>query len=121
MKRKNMQQLICQAKTPEEMITIAQAYLDGQILRDPVAAEAWLMKAIEAEDPVQSPKAMGILAAQVLGVSRVLPDQDYLDICRRAQTAVGRERQELLALLSLATEEQKSSIKQVFVANKTVL
>lgn len=106
MERENMQQLIDAAKTPEEMIAVAQAYLDGRLLRDPVAAEAWLMKAIEAEDPVQSPRAMGILAVRILGASRVLTDQDYLDIRRRARTAVGRERQELLALLSLATEEQ---------------
>lgn len=107
MEKEKMQKLIDSGETPEAMIAVAQAYLDGGVLRDPVAAEGWLMKAIEAGDPVQSSKAMGILAVRVLGKNQVLTDEDYRDIRYRAQTAVGRERQELLALLSLASEEQK--------------
>ncbi|MDO5153411.1 MAG: hypothetical protein Q4D50_08620 [Eubacteriales bacterium] len=107
MEKEKMQKLIDSGNTPEAMIAVAQAYLDGGVLRDPVAAEGWLMKAIEAGDPVQSPKAMGILAVRVLGKDRVLSDADYRDIQRCVQSAEGAERQELLALLTLASEEQK--------------
>lgn len=104
---KAMQLLIDSCSDPKTMLTIAEGYLEGAVLRDAVAAEAWLMRAIEAEDPLESPKAMAVLASKVLRKGEILPDQDYLDIRRRAQTAVGQEREALLGLLELGSERQK--------------
>lgn len=103
-----MQALIDRGSHPKDMTAIALAYLDGAVLRDPVAAEAWLMRAIEAEDPLESPKAMAVLASRILGKGEPLPDQDYLDILRQARTAQGQERETLLALLDLGSERQKA-------------
>lgn len=108
MKTTEMQALIDHCGGPADMIAIARGYLDGAVLRDFVAAEAWLMKAIEAEEPQESPKAMALLAHRILGREAVLSDEDYQDIHRRADTAEGREREELLALLELGSERQKT-------------
>lgn len=105
-----MQLLIDRGNDPKAMLTIARGYLDGTVLRDKVAAEAWLMRAIEAEDPLESPKAMALLASRVLGKGEILSDQDYLDIRRRSRTAVGQEREVLLSLLELGSERQKNAL-----------
>lgn len=103
-----MQLLIDRGNDPKAMLTIARGYLDGAVLRDKVAAEAWLMRAIEAEDPLESPKAMALLASEILGKGEILSDLDYLDIRRRSQAAVGQEREALLGLLELGSERQKN-------------
>lgn len=102
-----MQQHIDAAESAAAMIAVAEAYLDGEVLHDPVAAEAWLMRAIETEDPVQAPKAMAVLAARILKKEEVLSDSDYQDIRRQAQAAVGQDRDALLGLLELGSERQK--------------
>lgn len=108
MDRKTMQQMINSPDTPEKMLTIAKSYLNGSVLLDPIAAEGWLMKTIEANDPVHSPRAMALLAMKVLGQETILSDEDYLDIQQRSKLAKGREKQELMELLSLGTRTQKS-------------
>lgn len=103
-----MQLLIDRGSDPKTMLAIAQGYLEGAVLRDKVAAEAWLMRAIEWEDPLESPKAMAMLGSKVLGKGEILSDQDYLDIRRRSWTAMGQEREVLLGLLELGSERQKN-------------
>lgn len=103
-----MQQRIDAAESAAAMIAVAEGYLDGEVLRDPVAAEAWLMRAIETEDPVQAPKAMAVLAARILKKAEVLSDSDYQDIRRQARTAAGQERDALLGLLALGSRRQKN-------------
>ena len=103
-----MQQLIDGCGDPKTMLAIAQGYLDGAVLRDPVAAEAWLMRAVEAEDPLESPKAMAVLASSILGKGETLSDEDYLDIRRRAHSAVGQEQEILLGLLDIGSDRQKN-------------
>lgn len=102
-----MQRLIDRGDRPEIMNDIALGYLDGAVLRDPVAAEAWLMKAIEAGDPRESPRAMAVLARRILGRGEILTDEDYLDIRSRAETAGEAEGELLDALLELASDRQK--------------
>ncbi len=104
-----MQEMIDRCATPAEMTAIAEAYLDGAVLRDTVAAEAWLMKAIEAEDPAESPRAMAVLAKSILH-RPMLTQEDAEDIRRRAETATGAQRQPLLDLLDLNDETEKCPI-----------
>lgn len=104
-----MQALIDHCDSPADMIGIAQAYLNGAVLRDTVAAEAWLMKAIEAEDPVESPRAMAVLAKSILR-RPMLTREDAEDIRRRAETAQGEQRQQLLDLLALNDETENCPI-----------
>ena len=102
-----MQLQIHTAKSAAAMISVAQAYLDGEVLHDPVAAEAWLMRAIETEDFLEAPKAMSILAGRILKKKEILSDSDYQDILSRLQTADDQEREALLALLKLGSQRQK--------------
>ncbi len=104
-----MQEMIDSCNSPAEMIGIAQAYLNGAVLRDTVAAEAWLMKAIEAEDPVESPRAMAVLASSILH-RPMLTQEDAEDIRRQAETAQGEQRQQLLDLLALNNTPEKYPI-----------
>lgn len=99
------QQLIHRAATAEEMVCIAQCYTEGQVVRDPVAAEAWLLRAVELEDPVWSVRAMGDLA-RLLGRTEILSDQDLEQILRELPNARGPDRLTLLELQKLATEKQ---------------
>lgn len=103
-----MQLLIDRGSNPKTMLAIAQRYLEGTVLRDKVAAEAWLMRAIEAEDPLESPKAMALLASKILGKGEILSDPDYLDIRRQSRIALGQEQEVLLGLLELGSERQKN-------------
>jgi len=105
----SMQALIDTCDTPADMIGIAQAYLNGAVLRDKVAAEAWLMKAIEAEDPAESPRAMAVLARSILH-RPMLTREDAEDIRRQARTAQGEQRQQLLDLLALNEETEKCPV-----------
>lgn len=101
MNQAELQKRIDNCSTPEDMTQIAQAYLDGTVLRDPVAAESWLLRAIDADDPVWSPRAMGILARRILGKEQIFGPGEIRELKRRAAQAVDRERVELEALLEL--------------------
>ena len=103
---KRIQQEIDGACSAAKMLAVARSYLDGDVLRDTVAAEAWLMRAIMREEPLDSVKAMAVWAREILGATEPLSDADYLDIRRQAQSAAGREREELEALLALASSRQ---------------
>ncbi len=105
----SMQTMIDTGDTPAAMTDIAEAYLNGAVLRDAVAAEAWLMKAIEAEDPMESPRAMAVLAKSILH-RPMLTRQDAEDIRRRAQTAQGEQRRQLLELLELNDKTENCPI-----------
>lgn len=82
-----MQRRIDGAVRAADMIAVARGYLDGAVLHDTVAAEAWLLRAIAREEP--------------------LSDADFLAIRRRLPSAVGREREELEALLRLGSKRQQ--------------
>ena len=100
METARLQQCIDNCRDAADMTRIAQAYLDGTVLRDPVAAEAWLMKAIEAEDPIQSPKAMALLARRILGQDKVIADSEIPILLKEMADAPNEQRAELEALLS---------------------
>lgn len=102
-----MQRRIDGADSAAGMIAVAQGYLDGAVLRDTVAAEAWLLRAIDREEPPDSARAMALLVRRILGVAEPLSDADYLAIRRRLPSAVGREREELEELLRLGSRRQQ--------------
>ena len=101
MNRETLQKRIDNCCTPEDMTFIALAYLDGTVLRDPVAAESWLQRAIDSDDPVWSPAAMGILARRILGKEQLFSPGELLALRDRASRASGREKEELDRLLEL--------------------
>lgn len=101
MEREAFQKLIDSGTTAERMTCIAGEYLRGSVIRDLTAAEGWLMKAIEEDDPVYSPRAMGILAREILKKKQVIPPGDVADLLARLPAATDRERSELEALLQL--------------------
>ena len=55
MRKEDLQAKINQADhTAEDMRRIAESYLRGGVLRDVIAAEAWLSRAIACEDGKES-------------------------------------------------------------------
>jgi len=101
MTRTELQSLIDHADSAAEMLRIGRAYLEGRVLYDRVAAEAWLLKAVETEDPLLSPQAMYLLAEQILKVP-VLTDADRQDIAADLKTAAADKKPALNALLKRA-------------------
>jgi len=108
MERAHLQRMIDGRKDVRQMLEIAVSYLDGTVIRDPVAAEAWLMKVINADDPSVSPEAMVILATRILGKNQIITEEDYQYMLRSLQTAGDRERLELETLLRLVENDQKN-------------
>lgn len=107
MNAKQLQRLL-DMDSPPAMLAAAKSYLRGDVLHDPIAAEAWLLRAVAAEDAKISPRAMGLLATRLWQIEEPLSDADYLDMCRRLQQTQGEERRTLLELLKLASERQKN-------------
>lgn len=102
MRKEEMQALLNQKEhTAAEMRSIGEAYLHGDVLYDPIAAEAWLMKAVEMEDMMESPKAMALLVEEIMGKKQVISKQDYQDIKRDWEQAKGQEKEYLECLLRL--------------------
>ena len=106
-KEKMQERLDKKEKSPWEMREIAEAYLRGDVLKDMVAAEGWLMKVIETEDTKEAPCAMALIARNILGKEQVFSDEDYLKMKEDLKTAKVDERKELEELLSFATVKQK--------------
>lgn len=104
---RQLQALIDKADSAEEMVTVGRAYMNGYPLSDPVAAEAWLLRAVALEDPVWSVRAMGFLA-KLLGQAEVLSDEDLSEILSELPTAQGQHRVTLLELLKLSSKRQKN-------------
>lgn len=108
MTREKLQKIIDQPeKKAKEMRQIGQSYLRGDVLKDEVAAEGWLMKVIESEDSVESPFAMTLIAKEILKKEQVFSNEDYLQMKEELQTAEGEKREVLEYILSFATEKQK--------------
>ena len=67
---------------------------------NPISFPLWRSRAKAA-------RAMAVLAREILGVAEPLSDADFLAIRRRLPSAVGREREELEALLRLGSKRQQ--------------
>lgn len=102
MKLQQLQNLIDQGQTLEEMMCIAEAYLGKGPIRDPTAAQAWLMRVIEAEDPIRSPQAMVLLAREILHTAPVFSEDDLTDIRAHLNMEKDPEKSQLQYLLKLA-------------------
>lgn len=103
MTKEELQERIDRNNTsPENMRRIAESYLKGDVVRDLVAAEAWLMKVIEQEDMEESPLAMALLIKEVMGREQVMTEQEYLEIKKDIETAEGLEKERLENLLEIA-------------------
>lgn len=108
MKRDELQKMIDQSDhNAEYMRKIGESYLRGEVLRDLVAAECWLNKAVEMEDEKESVIAMALIARNILGKDQVFSDGDYLHMKKEYETAEGEKKKELELFLSFATDKQK--------------
>ena len=96
-----LQKTIDSCTEARDMITIAQAYLEGGPVCDRVAAEAWLTKAVETGDPICSPRAMALLARKILGKKQILLASEIPELRKAQETARGMEKTELEELLLL--------------------
>ncbi len=108
MTREELQKMIDQPdKEAKQMREIGQSYLNGDVLKDMVAAESWLMKAIETEDREEASIAMAIYVKEILKKEQILSDEDYIQIKEEYQLATGEKKDELETLLNFATLKQK--------------
>lgn len=106
MTEEQLQYLIAKGEhTPEEMCAIGESYLHGDVLRDPVAAQAWLMQAAESGENCAAVRAMELLARELWQVDEVLPGADWEAIRRDAQNAKGERAEYLHALLALKKDD----------------
>ena len=85
--------------TPEDMRKIAEAYLRGDVLRDLVAAEGWLMKAIESEDGKESLVAMILLAKEILKKEHAISEADQADMEKSFAEGTEEEQEKLLYVM----------------------
>lgn len=106
--REELQKMINQANDrPEYMRRIGESYLRGDVLKDKVAAESWLIKAIKTEDAKEAPIAMAIYVKEILEKEQILSDEDYIQIKEEYELATGEKKAELEILLNFATLKQK--------------
>lgn len=103
--QKRIEESIRDAKGMRE---IGEVYWRGDVLRDPVAAEAWLMKAIEQDDPLESDLAMAFLVKKILGKDQIISDMDYQTLKEEREKIGDKPDRELELLISFATEKQKN-------------
>ena len=85
--------------TPEDMRKIAEAYLRGDVLRDLVAAEGWLMKTIECEDGKESLVAMILLAKEILKKEHAISEADQADMEKSFAEGTEEEQEKLLYVM----------------------
>lgn len=125
MKKKKLQEMINKPDcSPKRMRMIGESYIRGEILYDPVAAEAWLMLAVRQGESEEAVRAMELIARVLHRQEKVLSDEDYVDIWRELQKADPKRQKYLEKLLELGTEAQQELIKNVYqicVASKTYI
>ena len=97
-----LQTLIRNAEKPPDMMAVAKAYLGQGPVKDPVAAEAWLMRIMEKNDPEYAPRAMVLLAQEILHSDVIFTDADIESFRQNLVHAANDEKRELEILLSLA-------------------
>lgn len=97
MTREQLQKQIDKANhTAREMRLIGESYLKGDVIKDKVAADAWLMKVVEMEEPVESALAMIVIAKEILGVEEVISEKDYEDMKKEIKISEKNEELEIL-------------------------
>lgn len=124
-------------KDPQRNLEVAQSYLEGTVLRDPVAAEAWLQRVLELDEgeSLEAVEAMRLLGTEVWKKETVLTDADYEQIFQELQTmqqaaqfpdiqlqnTQGNRKEYLEKLEKLGTQEQRETAgkKQRKGAGKT--
>lgn len=100
MRKEELQAKINQADhTAEDMRRIAESYLRGGVLRDVIAAEAWLSRAIACEDGKESMIAMVLLAKEILGKERAVSEEDRTEIEKAFAESDGEEREKYLYIM----------------------
>ena len=120
MTREQLQDKINRAGTPQDMLEIAGSYLDGTVIQDKTAAQAWLMRVLDAGECMEAVKAMEILAKEIWKIEKVLTDKDYFQICQELKSAAGDRKEYLEALEKLGTKEQRAGManKHINMTNK---
>lgn len=111
MKKEELQKMIKQKDhSPERMRKIGESYLEGDVLWDPVAAEAWLLLAIEQGESEDAIYAMEMIARAIYSQEKVISDKDYLDIFLEWKDAGPERKNYLEKMLKLGTADQKRMI-----------
>ena len=107
MTREQLQKLIDKTNlTAKEMRFIGEAYLRGDVIKDKVAAEGWLMKVVEREEPIESALAMLLIGKEILGVEQVISEKDYEDMKIELEMSEKNEELEMLTKIRCKHNEK---------------
>ena len=103
-----LQKLIDEADGNQKaMLEIGKWYLEGVVVKDWTAAEAWLTRAMEMEENVLSVQAMELFIRTIEGKAQILTDEDYIEIKRRLSSAPVQEREYLQELERAGRKERE--------------
>lgn len=89
------------------MLEIGKAYLEGTVLKDLTAAEAWLTRAMCEEENALAVEAMELIGHHIAGKEQILTDEDYKNIREKLSDAAEGEYEYLRALESLGRKERQ--------------
>lgn len=103
MDQKELQELIGRARgEPAAMLRVGISYLEGEVLCDAVAAEAWLWKAAQCGNRPEAAEAMALLGRRIWHREQIIPEEDCRQIRKEWERAEGEEKEYLEALLKAA-------------------
>lgn len=103
-----IQQMIDHSENHQRMmLEIGKWYLEGTVLKDFTAAEAWLTRAMNMEENALSVQAMELIGHRITGKVQILTDEDYRTIQKRLSDAPEEESEYLRALEKLGREERR--------------
>lgn len=91
-------------KSAERMLQIGESYLRGDVLKDPVAAQAWLERVLEQGEIPQAVTAMELIGREVLHQKMILSELDYIAVCKELEErrhGQGEETKNMTYLLAL--------------------
>lgn len=102
----------------KQMLEIGKSYLNGVVLRDLTAAEAWLTKAMHMEENALAVQAMELIGHHIAGREQILTDEDYQLILGQFSDPGGMDNEYWKALRNLGREERLKMGDSEKVENK---
>ena len=90
----------------KQMLEIGKSYLNGVVLKDLTAAEAWLTKAMNVEENALAVQAMELIGYHIAGREQILTDEDYQMILEKFSDPGEMDNEYLKALRNLGWDER---------------
>jgi hypothetical protein len=106
MEQAELQKLISKENhSQQEALHIGESYLHGEVLKDLVAAEAWLLRVLDMGETEATVRAMELLQQEVWKEKSTLEKQDIQTIQQELTSAEGERKRYLEALLKMISQK----------------